>query len=342
MKMNRRVELPLTAPMYSTFNNQGPAVAIAVNNPTAKNRYLNQVMNLTCKRSFLHGYSSPDIFVADSGWYHNEYIEKHWVSAKFVGGYLNPIIRNMIDNGYYVAYNDVDDYYVKGKSWYHKHHFGHDGLICGYDQSDKTYCIYAYDSNWIYQKFWTPQSAFQRGRIAVEKQGRYSNICAISMSDAPIAFSPVTVCEKLREYLDSDLKKYPFDGEGDVYGIVVHTYLAKYMAMLYCGEIPYERTDTRIFRLIWEHKKIMHERLELLEKTLDLKDHVSRKYEPLVKEADTIRLLYAAHCLKRRDAVLPLIEKKLLNMENTERALLNEALNNAERAIDGQERSIEK
>ena len=58
------------------------------------------------------------------------------------------LIRSLIDNGYYVAFGGVDDYYMEGKSWYQEKHFDHDGLIVGYDQNDKTYTIYAYDQNW--------------------------------------------------------------------------------------------------------------------------------------------------------------------------------------------------
>ena len=55
--------------------------------------------------------------------------------------------------------------------------------------------------------------------------------------------------------MESDLEKFPENGEGNVRGLVVHTYLAKYLDMLYDGSISYERMDRRVFRLIWEHKK---------------------------------------------------------------------------------------
>ena len=72
--------------------------------------------------------------------------------------------------------------------------------------------------------------------------------------------------------------------------------------------------DRRVFRLIWEHKKAMLERILLIEHHLKMDNETSEKYKPLVTEADTMRMLYASHHMKRRDSVLPGIQKKLLSM----------------------------
>ena len=93
---------------------------------------------------------------------------------------------------------------------------------------------------------------------------------------------------------------------------------------LYRGEIPYERMDRRVFRLIWEHKKVMLERIIKVEEALHFDNTLSEKYRPLVKEADAMRMLYASHHMKRRDSVLPIISDKLLRLEKTEREILTE------------------
>lgn len=331
--MNKRVELPLTDPVYSTYHYQGPGAAIAVNNPSVRNWFLNNVMNLQCTKRFLTGFTTLEISIFNSSWSNFPQIEKYWINTRFVGGYINPIIRKMLDNGFYVAFGDIDDYYIKGKSWYHERHFPHDGLICGYDQENKTYCIYAYDSNWIYRKFWTPQKAFNSGRIAMLKHGIYSSFCGIKMTDEKIDFSSEIALEKIKEYLDSSLEKYPFDKDGMVYGIAVQAYICEYVMRLYRGEIPYERMDWRIFRLIWEHKKVMMERIEKIQSSLCFDTKTSDKYKVIVAEADNMRMLYAAHYMKRRDSVLPIISKKLLKLMENEREILTELIEKAEREI---------
>ncbi len=336
-EVKKRVELPLAEPLYKTHNNQGPGTAIAVNNPTIRNWYLNEVMNLSCYRKFLSGYTSPIISIVNGSWVANPYFEKNKVSSEFAKGYINPIIREMIDNGVYVAFGGVDDYYVKGKSWYKERHFSHDGLICGYDQEEKTYCICAYDSSWVYRKFWTPQKCFNAGRLAMRKQGKYCEIWGLRVKDDIIEFSPKIVYSNLKKYLDSNREKYPFiEDESKVYGIVVHEFIAEYVSKLYNGDIPYERMDRRVFRMIWEHKKVMLERIMLVEKTLEYDNSISERYKHIVSEADTMRMLYASHHLKRRDSVLPIIKEKLLALMENERELLELLLEKMEKEIENE------
>ena len=320
--MKKRVELPLIEPLYSTYQNQGACTAILSSNQSICNWYYNQVMNLSCNRKFLSGFTTPQINIIDSTWNCNPYLDKRWMSTEFAKGHINPIIREFLNRGFYVAFGSVDDYYIKGKSWYKKRHFAHDGLICGYDQNDKTYCIYAYNSDWVYRKFWISQNDFNAGRIYMHKKGKYSNICGLKVKGDKIEFSPSIALQNIKEYLDSSLEKYPWEGEGDVYGIVVHEYLVKYLEKLYDETIPYERMDWRVFRLVWEHKKVMLERIKKIEQELNLGDEISKKYQLLVFEADTMRMLYASHHMKRRDSVLPIMKKKLLKLMDQEKKLL--------------------
>ncbi len=94
------------------------------------------------------------------------------VSTEFAKGYINPIIRAMLDKGIYVAFSNVDDYYIEGKSWYKERHFSHDGLLCGYDRNDKTYCMYAYDSKWMYRKFGRRKAASIKECLPCGKKDR--------------------------------------------------------------------------------------------------------------------------------------------------------------------------
>ncbi len=129
--------------------------------------------------------------------------------------------------------------------------------------------------------------------------------------------------EIFRTYMDNPVHDaFEEDGEGKVRGIVVHEYIAKYVDKLFDGSIPYERMDRRVLRLIWEHKKVMLERIEKIEQSLHMNNEISKKYKPLVAEADTMRMLYASHHMKRRDSVLPIIKKKLLKLMENERELL--------------------
>lgn len=322
MNKKKRIELPLVEPIYSTYHYQGPGAAAISSNPSIRNWFLNQVFVLYCDRKFLRGYTSPEISIADSPWHVNPHFHKEWYNAKFLDGHIHYVIKKLLDAGYYVCYENVDDFYVEGKSWYRERHFSHDGCICGYDQENKTYCIYAYDQNWRYQKFWTPQKSFELGRKASFNEGRYTLICGIKPKEEQVQFSAKIAINKIIDYLDSTMAKYPEDQDGLVFGIVVHDYIVKYLDKLYDGSIPYERMDRRVFRVIWEQKKAMLERLCLIEDELHLDHSISSAYETIVKESDNMRMIYASYSMKRRDSVLPIIRMKLLALKEKEQQLL--------------------
>lgn len=322
--MNSFVELPIIEPIYGTYQYQGPASATVANNPSIRNWTLANTMLLTCNRKFLSGFTSPDVTVVKSSWVDNPNMDFQWMSMIYLNGHVNSVIKTLLNHGFYVYYRGVDDFYMEGKTFFKERHFNHDGLICGYDQTNKTYCIYAYDKNWIYQKIWIPQSCFEKGRQAMFRKKAYGIICGVRPKKEPVEFSSATALENIKKYLDSNLEKYPEKAEGDVYGIVVHEYIAKYLDKLFDNSIPHERMDRRVFRLIWEHKKAMLERITLIEKELGWSDEISKKYEPLVKEADTMRMLYASYHKKRRDSLLKVIKEKLLFLKNIEELLLTE------------------
>ena len=321
----KKIELPLVEPIYSTYHH-APATAVLVNNPSIRNWYMNEVLILTCNRKFLNGFTSPGIHMLNASWTENPYLIRKWCGMELLDGHIHFVIRKLLDAGYYVCFYGIDDYYVEGKSWYQERHFNHDGCICGYDQENKTYCIYAYDKNWIYRKFWTPQKCFEAGRKAQFKIKQYGSICGIKAKDDQVSFSYKTALQKIAEYLDSNMEKYPEDGEGAVFGIVVHDYIAKYVGKLYDGSIPYEKMDRRVFRMIWEHKKAMLQRINLIEDALSIDHAISESYRSVVREADNCRMLYAAHHMKQRNSVLPIIQKKLLALKEKEQKLLTELL----------------
>ena len=139
--MNKIVELPIIEPVYSTYHNQGAASAIISSNPSIRNHFLNEIMILNCSRKFLSGFTTPEIGITSSSFLDNPYLDKKWFSSEYLNGHINAVIKYLLDSGHYVDFGGVDDYYIKGKSWYKERHFNHDGLICGYNREDKTYCM---------------------------------------------------------------------------------------------------------------------------------------------------------------------------------------------------------
>ena len=150
-----------------------------------------------------------------------------------------------------------------------------------------------------------------------------------------VAFSPKRALRGIREYLDSDMKSQPFDGkEYFAEGIVVQTYMRRYLDMLLDGSIPYERKDRRIFRLIWEHKNVMHDRIGMIEAALGMEGKYAEKYALLTAQAEKMRMIYASYSKRRRDDLLAELICGLEKLENDERRILSRFAAAAERKIE--------
>ena len=332
--MNKSVLLPLADPLFSTYHNQGNAAGLLAQNPTIRNWYLNRAIVLTCNRSFLKGFSSPEIQVCDSTENGITWVERRGYPMEHLNGYVHQVIQALLEDGYTVAYAGIDDYYVRGKTFYHERHFNHDGLICGYDAAQKLYSLYAYDRQWMYRVFQTPKTGFEAGRKALFRQGIHGYICGIKAKPDPLELDPSEISKGLHEYLDSSLTKYPISGDGVVQGIAVQDYIAMYLDKLMDGSIPLEHMDWRIFRLIWEHKKVMLMRICAVEKLFDMGTESSDAYTPIVKESDTMRLLYASYHLKpSKSTLLPLIQRKMMQIRDAEEDILQVLVEKLDKAI---------
>ena len=143
--MNKKVELLLTPPIDSTNHGQACVTSIFHNNKSMRNWYLNNAMVLSVSNNNPNELFVPNVDICQSGLENNQFIEQQKILLTFLDGCINRIIRNMIDKGYYIYFGAIDDYYMKGKNGYHIRHFMHDGMICGYDQNEMTYSVYAYD-----------------------------------------------------------------------------------------------------------------------------------------------------------------------------------------------------
>jgi hypothetical protein len=320
--MKKIVNLPLVEPVYSTYHNHGNSSAVLSENPSIRNWLLNEVMILTCEQKFLNGHTSPEIDIEGAAVWKNPYLERVYYPMRHLGGYAHAVIRRLIDDGYYVLYSEVDDYYMKGKTWYKERHYLHDGLICGYNQLDETYRVYAYDASWIYRAFDVPKRCFEAGRKAGVRKGVYGLLCGIKAKKDMVDIDLNEILENLQRYLNNLPGRIGKRNSDDIHGIVVHDYIITYLNLLLDGRIPYERMDWRVFRLLWEHKKIMLERIVVIEDLLGFEHEFRECYADIVKTADNMRMLYTAYYLKRRDSIIANLINKLALLKTEEEEIL--------------------
>ncbi len=329
----KKAELELGKPFFTTYHFQGLSGAVSPHTSSVKNWYINHSVHLNCNKAFLYGFSSPHLNILKSSWTEYPYFDKYIYPMRFLNNDVHHLICELIDNGYYVNFDGVDDYYLEGKTWYKVRHFCHDGLIFGYDKADKTYNVFAYNSNFQYSNFRIKQASFNRGKKQMMSVGVYGNLAGVKPSDKAVEIEPEIICGNLKEYLDSTFDKYPVSADNEVNGIIVHKYLEMYLDRLYEGIIEYDKMDWRIFRVLCDHKNFMHERIKGVEQKLKFDTSLSEEYKKAVDNCNTMHVLYSSHHKKRRDSVLPIVKKLLSETDDTEHKVLTKLIKRMEAAM---------
>ena len=318
-----RIDLPLCAPIYSVSHGQGSVTSILHDNISLRNWYLNNSMVLSLSDENPSGFFRPHVDICQSGPADNPYIERQEILLTFLDGAVSRVIKNMINKGYYVYFGAIDDYYMKGRSGYHKRHYLHDGLICGYDTIDKTYSIYAYNTDMKYRVFDMPQNCFERARKSSERIGFCGSLTAMKPMQTKVEFDPYLIKTKIKEYLNPPLIKNNLEESETAYGIITHKYLIKYIEMFHNDDLNESYFELRPFKMILEHKQFMLERIKKIEKYFCINEIISSDYSSVAADAKLLwkMCLYFA---KRFDkSKIPVMKSILERIDSLERDLLS-------------------
>ena len=316
------VQLAYEYPWFAfTQGTAAPCIALR-NHPTAYNAILNQCTTLSCTRRFLDGFTTPQVGVPRLNIHSFPCIERYGVALRFTHDRFREIIKKMLDEGFYIYFGGVDDYFLPGKSWYGIRHMNHDGILCGYDDNDGTYSVAAYDSDWVFRLIRIPQDCFRDGLESGISQGWNGNLYAYRMRNGEIQPDEKQMLRYLKAHVDADMDHFPLTERGNVEGIAVQGFLALYIGKLMDGSIPTDKMDWRVLRPVWEHKKCMLDRLIALEALHGWEPEFSSRYRPLVDAANRNRMMYAVYHKNRRPELLENVRKGLLDGKEQERAIL--------------------
>lgn len=316
--MKKSVMLPYKYPTFATIQ-WSAGLSIAVDShPTAYNIFLNEATSFECNTSFLRGSWFIDTNISNMHYKIMPGFESHWIDLKFSHKHYKEIIKDMLDEGYYVHCTGVDDYYLPGKSWYGLRHMAHDCIICGYDDNADTFSIAAHNIHWVFDLFPVPREAFGKGILSALELGRCGDLIAYKLKDEDFTLSEERILKNVNNYL---IERAP-DEDDIVRGIATHDYIARYMQKLKDGSIPYERLDWRALRPVWEHKRCMYDRIRAVEEKRGFGDELSSEYKAVVERANRIRMMYAVYHRKQNDALLDVISNALTAIKEAERDIL--------------------
>lgn len=178
-------------------------------------------------------------------------------------------IEEMLCRGYYVIMS-LDGYYINTQTNYKKMHYLHDYFIYGFDNKKRIIYMCGYTTKKKFEKFELDYKSFYMsfGEMRVESepwnnQIQVFNCNSMMHNDLDI----IQIRQNLNSYISTEKKPVPnyIDKSSEqtekfVYGIKI------YEVVLNKLEKNRGQIDSRIFRVIWEHKKLFLHRVNAINK----------------------------------------------------------------------------
>ena len=328
------VQLPFCVPWIAyTQGHAAPGIAMA-GHPTAYNGYLNQIVAIECGKAFLGGLTTPQISIPNANLKDFEYLEKHIFCSKYGHPYYKDVIKRMLDDGFYVYFTDVDDFFVPGKCWYGIRHMWHDGIICGYDENDETYSIASHNTNWVFSLFRVPQKCFMEGMMYCVDKKEFGTITAYRVKQgAVVELDEKLILRNMKLYISHTIETCPIDQPGGAEGFAVQDYLAMYLDKLKDGSIPSDKLDWRALRPVWEHKRCMFDRIRAVEDKFGWDHILSEMYRPLVDNINRVRMMYAMYHINRNVSLLDKMKVGILDVKGKEYTILHNLIDRMEAEV---------
>ncbi len=262
--------LPISIPSVQTYLNHAFPFAILENNEFFRNWLFT---NYTQLYTFYNRKNPTSDFKVDFYSYDGKYPKNPFLEYSrlnkdtIIAGNINILdfVIEHINLNYYIEIG-IDEYYWSNKKNYMKAHFHHDNLIYGYNLYEKKLYYLGYDRDMIFGEHSVDFSEFIDSFVNNEE----SNLKFIKNFTSELL--SVTTKYVYHDNVNFDMEifsKYLFDFlesknsftshkgmENSVFGLNIYEDLI--------DKINNIGKDMRIYRLIWEHKKVMRMRLEYL------------------------------------------------------------------------------
>ncbi len=215
------------------------------------------------------------------------------------GGILN-FIRKYINAGEYCNVH-LDEFYLPVKEYFQSRHFVHENLIYGFDDEREEIYAYGMAERQQTRKYTISYKDFV---IAFEK-GKLFSFCGASYLEQE-GYAPVLLCqvsmvpeyyfswEMMQRKLHAFVQPSPEELVGEdlhVYGSDIYQWIVRELM----GETNYGMDDFRIFQLLYEQKKCVSRRMQLLkERNLIPAEYldIPSKYQEIVGDFQNMRIIY--------------------------------------------------
>ena len=248
------------------------------------------------------------------------------------------LIKRILNKDEYI-FTYIDEYYVGEKE-----HNSHDVLIYGYDDDREEFSVLGFKDN-FFVDYAVDYSLFEKSfnsslQIAKEnttKERKYQLISLTPLFDenTEYKFDLYKFMSVFKQYLNSEYSKLNlYDDtiyEDGILGIQIYT---KLLEALQNPSGEKQEFDYRLVHTLYEHKKIMLERVEYIYKSVlmaEIPTALQNGIESIVELANTIRLQAIEYVFTNDNAILYAIGREIERLyaeeKETYNALYNELRN---------------
>ena len=323
------MKLPISWPITETYQYSSFSVSIICAHDNIKNAYENNYINLFCRNTdnlwdmnltfwniFWTDFRRSDIFEI------NEFSVDNFQSNS-----ISSFWRECIDQGNYLLLHMVDEYYLPYTRSYHNTHFIHDTYIYGYE--DDYFWIMAYTERKLKEIKVSSSDMVQSVFSAKEYK---EDVCFWSLrpnKSIKVEVDYKKIKQNLYEYLGinfSSLESMENYRPACVYGNKTYDVLINCLIkFMESSEKPIS-VDVRPFRLLWDHKRIIYGRIELIIAKYDLPLDVLQDFENLVCLSNQIFMLCLKYNVTLKKDILERVVGKIKELKVREEMLLSNFL----------------
>lgn len=260
-----------------------------------------------------------------------------WSAFSQLGLDINEIVRKFIDQEYY-AYFQVDEYYIPETFCYQKEHFVHDIMIYGYDTEKQIFYVCGYNKEFLFGRRICTFTEFQEALYAnkCEKDKMWADKIRFYKYNRGMKYPLNTKLIKLylKDYLNGESTFETYDRydstENDVvYGIKVYDLILKHINQVKESIVHNERTrklDYRIFRFLFQYKKLMLMRLEYISKNDTDLGEIPEEYKEEYTCSKKIHGLALRFELLNDTSILDKMSRYITEMEKQDRIILKKVI----------------
>ncbi|WP_152392715.1 hypothetical protein [Paenibacillus guangzhouensis] len=246
-------------------------------------------------------------------------------------------IANQIRSGYYCVVF-LDESRLSPAASYRQEPFPHHLFLYGFDEDTRVFDVSMFDRTGVYRNM---QISFQEFQDAVQSMRHLlqEKITADHHTyfykyepHSPYPFDKTAVIDQLQDYLhgETHLNRINYNpDEGEAFGIKVYDYMQMYYDAVEHGDTRLRsRNDVRHLHVLWEHKKMMSERIEYLveQGLISYDEELVKGYKDLTQRALKLRDQYIRHEIREDREIFARLRLRFDQFRDEEPVLLQKLI----------------